>query len=124
MDFGSNPRRVWAACQALMRNAEERGGIEAVIQDVKMNYGLDLTAAQVRNIMCCGGVVVMMAIAQTVSAGVMKVDRKRLQEVLDEEDGAGAPKSEAKPEATEDPTITLEAERAAADAIARIRKLH
>lgn len=116
-----DPRKAWHACQAMMRNAEANGGVDAVIQDVKANYGLDLTPYQVRNIMCCGGVVVMMAIGQAMSAGVLEINNEKLDELLGkaEEREPAAPKSDET-----EPSITLDAERAAADVLARIRKLH
>lgn len=121
-----DPRKVWVASQAMMKNAEERGGVEAVIADVKANYGVDLTPDQVRNVMCCGGVVVLMAIGQAVAAGVMTINKDRLHQLMGEmESEAPAPKSKASnDDKTDEPSITLDAERAAADVLARIRKLH
>lgn len=115
-----NPQRVFETSTKIMENVAKRGGVDAVCIDIKENFGIDVDPKVVQAIMACGGTIILMTMGQAIGVGALKVDKDRLEEVLDQEKQAADLKSAEE----NDKPITLEAERAASEALARIRKLH
>ena len=111
-----DPTQAFRVAGRIIDTIEKDGGVDAVILDVKANHGIDLDPKVVRDIMACGGVCILMILGHGVKAGLLKLEGPDGM-VIGGTDGA--PKSAAPEEST-----TLDAERAASEAIARIRKLH
>lgn len=98
-------RQALFACHMYMQKIERDGGVDAVIQDIKEASGTTLTAEQVKHAMACGGAIMMMLMGAAYKAAHSGGDVNPSEE-------PGDLKSEQ------------DAERAAREAIDRIRKLH
>jgi hypothetical protein len=94
------------ACRMYMEKVEKDGGIAAVIQDIKDSSGATLSPDDVKHAMACGGAIMLMLTGAAYKAAYGSTPS------ADESAGPTDLKSEQ------------DAERAAREAIDRIRKLH
>lgn len=122
MKFIEDPRAVFNVARRMVDNAAQHGAVAAVAKDVEEQFKLKIPHAVIAGIMACGGTVALMDVGKAVALGALKIDDARMEELLAGAEAADAPKSDDEPEAED--RITLDAERAAKDALDRIRKLH
>jgi len=112
--------------QVMMENAEKRGDVTAARQDIEANFGVDVPPEAAKALMAMGATLVLVAMGKGLASGAIKLDEEVARKQIAEMKAQLAEESSALRSANdeEDKPITLEAERAAADALARIRKLH
>jgi hypothetical protein len=104
--------------QVIIRNSAERGDVKAAKMDVKDNFGVDVREDVAEALMACGATIILISVGKALKSGAIKLDHAEMERQLREMAAADRAVGE------DNAPITKEAESAAEEVLARIRKLH
>jgi hypothetical protein len=104
--------------QVIIRNSAEHGDVKAAKMDVKDNFGVDVREDVAEALMACGATIILISVGKALKSGAIKLDHAEMERQLREMAAADRAVKE------DNAPITKEAESAAEEVLARIRKLH